>query len=87
MKKFELPAICNARKSFYGKAFVTEKDNGDIELTSYGTVVCRIHKGKFQRLYDGYSMTTMRHINAFIRFYGLQGGGKSWWENLEVVKM
>lgn len=69
------------------KAFVTEKDNGDIELTSYGTVVCRIHKGKFQRLYDGYSMTTMRHINAFIRFYGLQGGGKSWWENLEVVKL
>ena len=28
----------------------------------------------------------MRHINAFLYVYGIQGGGKVWWENLETVK-
>ena len=42
MKQFDLPVVNNIRKSFYGKAKVTELDNGDIELTSYNTVVCRM---------------------------------------------
>lgn len=50
MKQFDLPVVNDIRKSFYGKAKVTELDNGDIELTSYNTVVCRIHNGVFQRL-------------------------------------
>ena len=54
MKQFDLPVVNNIRKSFYGKAKVTELDNGDIELTSYNTVVCRIHNGVFQRLWNGY---------------------------------
>lgn len=33
MKQFDLPVVNNIRKSFYGKAKVTELDNGDIELT------------------------------------------------------
>ena len=85
MKTFELQPI-DGRKSFYNKAKVTELDNGDIELTSYTTIVARIHNGKFERLWDGYSATTMRHINAFLYVYGIQGGGKVWWENLETVK-
>lgn len=60
--------------------------NGDIELTSYTTIVARIHNGKFERLWNGYSATTMRHINAFLYVYGIQGGGKVWWENLETVR-
>lgn len=24
----------------------------------------------------------MRHINAFIDYYGIEGGGKKWWDNL-----
>lgn len=67
------------------KAKITELDNGDIELTSYNTIVCRIHNGVFQRLWDGYSATTMRHINAFIDFYGIKGGGKAWWMKLEIA--
>ena len=84
MKMFELKPI-NNRKSFYNKATVIEKDNGDIELKSYDTIVARISNGKFERLWNGYSQTTMNHINAFINLYGIFGGGKAWWESLEVV--
>jgi len=31
-----------------------------------------------------YSATTMRHVNSFIYFYGVPGGGKKWWDALEV---
>lgn len=84
MKMFDLKPI-NNRKSFYGKATVIEHDNGIIELKSYNTIVARIVNGKFEKLWDGYSLTTMNHINAFINLYGIFGGGKSWWESLEVV--
>lgn len=83
MKIFELKPI-NGRKSFYGKAEVIEKDNGEIELKSYTTVVARIKDGKFERLWNGYSQTTMNHINAFIDNFGIDGGGKTWWDSLEV---
>lgn len=83
MKVFELIPT-NGRKSFYGKASVTEKDNGDIELRSYNTIVARIRNGSFERLWDGYSATTMNHINSFIDAYGISGGGKAWWTSLEV---
>lgn len=76
----------NNRKSFYGKAKVIEKDNGDIELRSYETIVARIRNGKFERLWDGYSATTMNHINSFLDTFGINGGGKAWWIALEVVE-
>ena len=85
MKRFDLPAMSDKAKSFYNKAIVIEQDNGDIELQSYTTIVCRIRNGKFERLWDGYSSTTMRHINSFLKFYGITGGGKAWWDKLEVV--
>lgn len=85
MKHYTLQPNDN-RKSFYGKAEVIERDNGDIELKSYNTIVARIRNGNFERLWSGYSMTTMRHINAFVDAFGICGGGKSWWNNLEVVE-
>lgn len=84
MKVFELKPV-NNRKSFYGKAEVIERDNGDIELRSYNTIVARIRNGRFERLWSGYSQTTMNHINSFINAFGIDGGGKSWWTSLEVV--
>lgn len=83
MKMFELRPL-NGRKSFYGKAVVIEKDNGDIELRSYDTIVARIRNGRFERLWSGYSATTMNHINSFINTFGISGGGKAWWTSLEV---
>lgn len=84
MTRFELKPT-NNRKSFYGKAEVITRDNGDIELRSYNTIVARIRNGSFQRLWDGYSATTMNHVNAFIDTFGISGGGKAWWMGLEVV--
>lgn len=84
MKTFELKPA-NNRKSFYGKANVIEQDNGDIELRSYNTIVARIRNGKLERLWSGYSATTMNHINSFIDTFGITGGGKAWWTSLEVV--
>ncbi len=83
MKVFELRPI-NGRKSFYGKAEAIERDNGDIELRSYSTIVARIRNGKFERLWSGYSQTTMNHINSFVNTFGINGGGKAWWDSLEV---
>lgn len=76
----------NNRKSFYGKAEVITRDNGDIELKSYQTIVARIREGRFERLWNGYSVTTMNHINSFLDTYGISGGGKAWWTALEVIE-
>lgn len=84
MKAYELKPT-NNRKSFYGKASVIERENGDIELRSYDTIVARIRNGKFERLWSDYSATTMNHINSFLDTFGISGGGKAWWVALEVV--
>ena len=85
MKKVTLKPT-DSHKSFYGKAIAIEHDNGVVELKSYDTIVAKIVDGKFYRLWNDYSATTMRHINAFIDKYGISGGGKAWWNSLEVVK-
>ena len=83
MKKiFDLP-VCgyDRAKSFYGKAKVIKTDNGEKVLQSYNTFVCRITAaGRFVRMWGGYSVTTMRHVNSFLSFYDMNGGGKSWWD-------
>ena len=86
MKTINLVPV-NGRKSFYGKAVVIENDKGEILLKSYETIVAKIVNGAFYRLWDGYSATTMNHVNAFINAYGISGGGKVWWDSLEVCKI
>ena len=81
MKVYELKPNDN-RKSFYGKAKIIYSDDPvEIYLQSYDTKVCKyvVSTGEFVRLWDGYSATTMRHINAFLNYMGINGGGKSWW--------
>jgi len=69
----------NGRKSFYGKAIVTEV-NGNKTLTSYTTDVARIDKeGNFFKLWGGYSVTTMNHVNAFRIMNGLNPISKKEW--------
>lgn len=85
VKIYDCP--CYDRKSFYGKAKIIEDEQGEIFLQSYDTIVCYINKNKkFVRLWNGYSSTTMRHINSFLRFVGISGGGKSWWNNQPIEK-
>ena len=84
MKFYELTPMGNDRaKSFYGKARVIEKDNGETVLLSYDTEVCKITKsGEFVRLWGGYSATTMRHVNSFLELFDIEGGGKAFWDTL-----
>lgn len=80
MKIYDLPCF-DSRRSFYGKAHVIEKDNGDVVLQSYNTEVCRVTSGgAFVRMWAGWSATTGRHINSFLDFLGIEGGGKAWWD-------
>ena len=85
MRIYELtPGGYDRVKSFYGKAKIIETD-GETLLQSYATTVCKIDKsGEFVRMWSGYSVTTMRHINAFIEMFGIPGGGKKWWDALPV---
>lgn len=74
----------NGRKSFYGKCRV-RVENGEKILRSYNMDVCKVDKnGKFVRMWSGYSATTMNHVNAFLAYAGLPGGGKAWWDKQEV---
>lgn len=85
VKRFDLPCF-DSRKSFYGKARIAEYSNGEKVLYSYNTPVCKITAaGKFIKLWGGYSATTQRHINSFLAFYGIPGGGAAWWRSLEVA--
>lgn len=83
LRIFELCAY--DAKSFYGKAKVIECEEGRY-LQSYDTLICFLsYGGTFEKLWDGYSATTMRHINAFMRFIGCPSlGGKAWWNKLQV---
>ena len=78
---------CDSRKSFYGKANVIENKNIHV-LQSYSTFVCYYNSDtrEFVKLWDGYSATTMRHIESFRDHYGLSAIGKKEWEALPVGK-
>ena len=85
VKPVELHPIGARQKSFYGKALVYDYGDGRRELQSYDTTVCRITAtGEVQRLWDGWSATTQRHINSFLRLYGYENlCGKANWNKLK----
>lgn len=63
--------------------FNIEMEDGSKVLRSFNTYVCKIDPDKtFHKTWSEYSPTTMRHINAFLDYYGIEGGGKKWWESL-----
>lgn len=85
MESMYLNPRYDSRKSFYNKAMVFEH-KGNYLLKSYDTFVCAIINGKVIKLWDGYSMTTMRHINDFVaQFSNNANGGKAWWDSLKVA--
>jgi len=84
---YEMTAIYDSRKSFYGKAHIIEFMGRKI-LESYNTRVCEIDaSGAFHRYWSGESATTMRHVNEFIRQNGISGGGVSWWREQPVERL
>lgn len=65
MKKYELMPT-DGRKSFYGKAVVEVAADGSETLYSYNTpIIKRTVSGELVKLWNGWSVTTGRHIVAF----------------------
>lgn len=65
MKKYELMPT-DGRKSFYGKAVVEVAADGSETLYSYNTpIIKRTVSGELVKLWNGWSVTTGRHIAAF----------------------
>lgn len=69
----------------------TVEDNGTITIFSYGTPVLRITQNmftpklsSFTRLWDGYSVTTMRHINKALGTVCPAKLNKSMWDAMPV---
>lgn len=75
----------DGRKSFYNKAHVVGNMEVGYTLLSYGTPVMWFNgTDTIIRNWSGYSATTMRHVNSFMRFCGTCLGGKRWWDSLPV---
>lgn len=88
MMKYELSAIYDGKKSFYGKATVTEYRTGEKILRSYNTDVARITAdGSFLRTWAGWSATTTRHVNEFRKQNGFAALSKKEWERLPVSEI
>lgn len=72
--KTELKPVIDSRKSFYKKAY-TVTENDTITLLSYDTEVAEIRDGK-AKIFDTYSVTTLRHIKDFLYQNGFKIGTK-----------
>lgn len=76
LTKYNLYPRYDARKSFYGKAVVYLRENGDIELESYSTIVACIKDAttptSTAEVYGWYSSTTGRHIKEFLKQHGFK---------------
>lgn len=66
MKKIYELTPTTGQASFYGKEKVVIEEDGTETLYSYDTpIIKRLPDGTLVRLYDGYTMTTGKHIKAF----------------------
>ena len=71
---YPLSPLHSGRTSFHGKATVEVGPKGDLQLRSYGTPVAWIDtRGRFHRLWNGWSSTTNGHIHEFLLQYA-EGG-------------
>lgn len=72
-----------ALDGFGVRAVVIPIENGYI-LKSYNTEVAAIVGGSFFKLWNGYSITTMKHINAFRYYFGFPGMNKREWVEMDT---
>lgn len=83
MSTYDLFPRYDARKSFYGKAVVSDHQDGTIELRSYGTLVAKVTippespQNTTAEVYGWFSNTTGRHIKEFLLQYGFKAENKS----------
>ena len=74
-----------ALKQFGNRALIIPVD-GALILKSYYTEVARydMKTDEFSRLWNGFSVTTLKHINIFREFLGLETINKRAWIEMEV---
>ena len=82
----ELVPVYDNAKSFYKKAIINEHVHG-ITLYSYGTKILElVNVGGdiyIRKIWNGYSATTQRHINEFMKQFAHKfDANKKWYENL-----
>lgn len=91
---YELHPLFTNQKSFYGKANVVKAYNGNdvcYALRSYDTVVVSVFVSAdgtpfVKKLWNGYSKTTMRHINELLMQHGFLKLPARVWCAMEVNK-
>lgn len=85
---YELHPRYSRQQSFYGKALVEDREDGNKVLYSYMTIVAKYNpKEKTAKIYggDGYdnlTNTTLRHIKEFLQQNNMPIGSKK-----ELIKM
>lgn len=59
---------------------VTIDDGERIYLQSYDTLILSVNTftGEVVKMWDGYTVTTLKHINTFLAGFGLKFNKKSW---------
>ena len=52
-----------------------------VYLQSYDTIILDYDRaaGMIKKMWSGYSMTTLKHVNTFLQFYGMQTLNKAGW--------
>ena len=91
-ESYELRPLYTNQKSFYGKANVVKAYNGNdlcYTLRSYDTVVVSLFVGGdgipyAKKLWDGYSATTLRHVNELLIQQGFTKLPARVWRAMEI---
>ena len=83
---YELKPVCGGNKSYYHKANIIELSNGVKLLQSYDTIVAGVNTaGRFCKIWNGYSATSMKHIGDFnYQFGNGRNIGKRSWDEMPV---
>ena len=76
-----------ALDGFGGRAIIKIEHDGSLILQSYYTDVCRYNPKTdiFEKTWNGFSVTTLKHVNIFRRFLALNTLSKREWIELEVA--
>jgi len=71
----------------FNKRASIKKAGSVYTLTSYTTNVISFdtETGEIKKLWHGYSVTTLKHINIFLNFFGIPGISKRDWIELETA--
>lgn len=55
-----------------------------VKIYSYSTLVAVIENGKLHRIWNGYSVTTMKHINQVLEELSLPKVTKKEWQKMSI---